>query len=55
MPRVVHFEIVADMPERVMNFYKEVFGWEFKKWDGPQDYWLEKTGENSQHKRRTYS
>jgi uncharacterized protein len=48
MPRVVHFEIVADMPERVMKFYKEVFGWEFKKWDGPQDYWFVKTGEDSQ-------
>jgi predicted enzyme related to lactoylglutathione lyase len=48
MPRVVHFEIVADMPERVMKFYKEVFGWEFIKWDGPQDYWFVKTGEDSQ-------
>lgn len=48
MPRVIHFEIVADKPERVMKFYKEVFGWEFKKWNGPQDYWFVKTGEDSQ-------
>ena len=48
MPRVIHFEIVADNPERAMKFYKEVFGWEFNKWDGPQDYWLVKTGEGSQ-------
>ena len=48
MPRVIHFEIVADKPERAMKFYKEVFGWEFNKWDGPQDYWLVKTGEDSQ-------
>ena len=48
MPRVMHFEIVADKPERAMKFYKEVFGWEFNKWDGPQDYWLVKTGEDSQ-------
>lgn len=47
MPRVIHFEIVADNPERAMKFYKEVFGWEFNKWDGPQDYWLVKTGEDS--------
>jgi uncharacterized protein len=47
MPRVIHFEIVADKPERVMKFYK-VFGWEFNKWNGPQDYWLVKTGEDSQ-------
>ena len=48
MPRVIHFEIVADKPERVMKFYKEVFGWEFNKWNGPQDYWFVKTGEDSQ-------
>ena len=48
MPRVIHFEIVADNPERAMKFYKKVFGWEFNKWDGPQDYWLVKTGEDSQ-------
>ena len=48
MPRVIHFEIVADNPERAMKFYKEVFGWKFNKWDGPQDYWLVKTGEDSQ-------
>ena len=48
MPRVIHFEIVADTPERVMKFYKEVFGWEFNKWNGPQDYWFVKTGEDSQ-------
>ena len=48
MPRVIHFEIVADKPERAMKFYKEVFGWEFNKWSGPQEYWLVKTGEDSQ-------
>jgi uncharacterized protein len=48
MLRVIHFEIVADKPERAMKFYKEVFGWEFNKWDGPQDYWFVKTGEGSQ-------
>jgi predicted enzyme related to lactoylglutathione lyase len=48
MPRVIHFEIVVDKPERAMKFYREVFGWEFNKWNGPQDYWLVKTGEDSQ-------
>jgi len=48
MPRVIHFEMVADKPERAMKFYKEVFGWEFNKWNGPQEYWLVKTGEDSQ-------
>jgi hypothetical protein len=44
MPRVVHFEIAADDPERAVSFYETVFGWEITKWDGPMEYWLIKTG-----------
>jgi predicted enzyme related to lactoylglutathione lyase len=44
MSRVVHFEIHAGDPERAVEFYREIFGWEFSKWEGPQDYWLIKTG-----------
>ena len=44
MPRVVHFEIHAEQPERAVEFYSRVFGWEFQKWQGPQDYWLISTG-----------
>ena len=44
MPRVTHFEIPADDPERAADFYRKVFGWEIKKWDGPVDYWLVTTG-----------
>ena len=44
MPRVVHFEIHSEIPERAMEFYSGVFGWEFSKWEGPQDYWLVTTG-----------
>ena len=44
MPRVVHFEIHAETPERAMEFYSGVFGWEFSKWEGTQDYWLITTG-----------
>jgi len=47
MPRVIHFEIAADDPERASKFYSKVFGWEVNKWDGPAPYWLVKTGENS--------
>ena len=46
MNRVVHFEISANDPEKVISFYKKVFGWKITKWDGPQDYWLVKTGDN---------
>jgi len=48
MPRVIHFEISADDPERAVNFYREVFGWEIQKWDGPVDYWLITTGPDDQ-------
>jgi hypothetical protein len=48
MPRVVHFEITADDPERAVQFYTSVFGWHIQKWDGPQDYWLAGTGPNDQ-------
>jgi predicted enzyme related to lactoylglutathione lyase len=48
MPRVVHFEINADDPERALRFYERVFGWDFTKWEGPMDYWLIKTGEEDE-------
>ena len=44
MPRVVHFEIHAADPDRAVNFYKTLFGWEFQKWEGPMEYWLVSTG-----------
>jgi predicted enzyme related to lactoylglutathione lyase len=44
MPRVVHFDIAADEPERAIRFYESVFGWEIQKWEGPFDYWLIMTG-----------
>lgn len=45
MPKVVHFEIAADNPDALGEFYSTVFGWDVKKWDGEQDYWLVDTGE----------
>jgi hypothetical protein len=48
MPRVIHFEVHAENPERAIKFYQDLFGWEFTKWDGPQPYWLIKTGPDSQ-------
>src|SRR5262245_34934162 len=44
MPRVVHFEIHAEDPERAVRFYTAVFGWEMTRWGGPHEYWLVKTG-----------
>ena len=44
MPRVIHFELPADNPDRAIKFYETVFGWQFTKWNGPTDYWLISTG-----------
>ena len=48
MNRVIHFEIAADQPERAATFYREVFGWNIQKWEGPIDYWLAGTGDRSE-------
>jgi predicted enzyme related to lactoylglutathione lyase len=48
MPRVVHFEIPADNPEKLVEFYSEVFGWTIQKWNGPVEYWLVMTGPQDQ-------
>ena len=45
MQRVVHFEIIAEQPERALQFYTQVFGWNVQKWEGSEDYWLLTTGE----------
>ncbi len=44
MPRVVHFELPADDPQRAIDFYRKVFGWKIEKWEGPMEYWLITTG-----------
>ena len=44
MPRVVHFEIPSDDPERATRFYGDLFGWTFQPWGGPEPYWLVSTG-----------
>lgn len=48
MPRVVHFEIHADDPDRAVKFYQQIFDWTFTKWEGPMDYWLISTGPDEQ-------
>lgn len=48
MPRPIHFEISADDPQRVLAFYKQVFGWQASLWEGPIEYWLINTGPDSE-------
>jgi uncharacterized protein len=43
MSRVVHFEIPADNPQALMDFYGGVFGWQYQKF-GDLPYWAVTTG-----------
>lgn len=42
---VVHFDIPANDPKKLGQFYKKVFGWETSKFPGPMEYWTLKTSE----------
>ena len=46
MPRVTHFEIVAEDIDKAIKFYEKVFGWKIEKWDGPIEYWMITTGKD---------
>lgn len=48
MPRICHFELPANDPERAVKFYSDVFGWKFQKWDGPMEYWMITTGDDKE-------
>jgi predicted enzyme related to lactoylglutathione lyase len=43
MPRVIHFELPIDDPERATSFYRDVFGWTIEG-DASEGYWLVTTG-----------
>jgi len=43
---VVHFEIHAAEPQRLIDFYSALFGWTFTRF-GETDYWVINTGEGS--------
>jgi uncharacterized protein len=48
MPRPIHFDLTVDNPERAMNFYRDIFGWKFEKWNGPMEYWSVTTGDEKE-------
>lgn len=37
--RVVHFEIGADDPKKLSEFYRRALGWEINEWPG-SNYWI---------------
>jgi len=43
---VVHFEIHASEPQRLIDFYTELFGWSFTQF-GEMAYWAIDTGEGA--------
>ena len=45
MPRISYLDFSAEDPERAVNFYSKIFGWQINKWDGPMEFWEIKTGE----------
>ncbi|MBI2671096.1 VOC family protein [Candidatus Woesearchaeota archaeon] len=48
MKRPVHFEITAEDPERASKFYKKIFGWDIKGWEGGKEkYWIVDTGKEN--------
>lgn len=47
MPRVVHFDLMSEQPEKLAEFCIKAFGWNVAKWDGPMEYWLAGTGDRS--------
>lgn len=41
MDKLAHFEIHAEDPQKMASFYRDVFGWEVRKWENPAvDYWI---------------
>ncbi len=47
LPKVIHFEIPADNPERAVAFYEKAFGWKAQKY-GTINYYLVTAGEEEE-------
>lgn len=45
MSRVIHFELSAEDMNRAMEFYRDIFGWQFEQWG--EGYWLITTGDDA--------
>ena len=43
MPKIVHFEIPVDDPQRAVAFYRDTLGWEISQF-GDEGYWLVRAG-----------
>lgn len=43
MGKVTHFEIPANDPEKMVDFFAKAFGWKANRW-GEMEYWLTDNG-----------
>jgi uncharacterized protein len=47
MPKIVHFEIPVDDPQRAAAFYHDTLGWDVSRY-GEEPYWLVRAGEDEE-------
>jgi uncharacterized protein len=47
MPKMLHFEIPVDDPQRAVAFYHDTLGWEVSRY-GEEPYWLVRAGEDEE-------
>jgi hypothetical protein len=40
--------MMAQEPQKAVDFYTKVFGWRFQIWGGPMEYWLIATGRDKE-------
>lgn len=45
--RIVHFEIPADEPKKLISFYRDIFDWTFTQAEGDEEYWTIRTDGSS--------
>jgi hypothetical protein len=46
MPRVTHFHISGEDPQKLIQFYRNLFGWHFENTPAPSPTWTINTGED---------
>ena len=44
---IVHFEIPADNPKKLIDFYSHLFDWKIEAMPGAEEYWTIRTAEGS--------
>ena len=40
---IIHFEIPADEPEKLVHFYSKLFSWKITRLQGDEEYWYIET------------